>query len=92
MTGKFKTTIKEITSKIEELVKEGNIKRIIIYDQNGGKYLEVPMVIGVIFTIAAPIVTVIAAIAGFASKFTIEIITKDQPNDSKVYEVITNED
>lgn len=92
MTSKFKTTVNEIISKIEELVKEGNIKRIIIYDQKGDKYLEVPIVIGAIFTIAAPIITVIAAIAGFASKFTIEIISKDQPNDSSVYEVITNED
>ena len=92
MTGKFKATLNEITSKIEELVKEGNIKRIIIYDQNGNKYLEIPMVIGIIFTIAAPMVTVIAAAAGFASKFTVEIITKDQPNDSSVYEVISNED
>lgn len=90
MTGKFKTTVKEITSKIEELVKEGNLKRIIIYDQNGNKYLEVPMVIGVVFTIAAPIVTVIAAAAGFASKFSIEIITKDEKADSKIYEVINN--
>ena len=92
MTGKIKATVREIISKIEELIKEGNIKRIVIFDQNEDKYLEVPMIVGVIFTIAAPIVTIIAAIAGFSSKFTIEIITKDQPNDSSVYEVVNNEE
>ena len=92
MIGKIKTTMKEVISKIEELVKEGNLKRVIINDQNGDKYLEVPMIVGVVFTIAAPIVTIIAAIAGFSSRFTIEIISKNQSNDSCVYEVVKNEE
>ena len=53
------------------------LKRIIIKDQNDELYMEIPIIAGVIITIAAPYVTVISVIAGFAAKFSVEIITKD---------------
>ena len=77
MFEKMNKTVDEIIAKVEELLKEGNLKRIIIKDQNGDLYMEIPVVAGVIITIAAPLVTAIGVIAGFAAKFSVEIITKD---------------
>lgn len=70
-------TTKEIITKIEELIKEGNLKRIIIRDQDGNTFIEIPIVVGAIVIIAAPYVTAIGVIAGFAAKFSVEIIKKD---------------
>ena len=47
--------------------------------------------IGVVGTIAAPDVTAIGAIAGYASKFSIEIIKKDKPEDVEVYLLSSHE-
>lgn len=81
MFEKMNSTVDEIIAKVEELLKEGNLKRIIIKDQNDELFMEVPILIGAIITVAAPFVTAIGIIAGFAAKFSVEIVKKD---DSKV--------
>ena len=81
MFEKMNSTVDEIIAKVEELLKEGNLKRIIIKDQNDELFIEIPILIGAIITIAAPFVTAIGVIAGFAAKFSVEIVKKD---DSKV--------
>jgi hypothetical protein len=77
---------KDIFNKIEELIKEGNIRKVIINDQDGNTYIEVPLLVAIILTIAAPFVTIIGALAGFAAKFSLEIIKKEIPG-----ELIINE-
>lgn len=74
---KLSKAFNDIIKKNEELIKEGNLRRIIVNDQNDEKYIEVPLIIGIIFTIAAPIVTIIAVITGLAVKFSLEIRKKD---------------
>ncbi len=77
MFDKITGTLEEIISKTEELIKEGNLRRIVIKDQEGEVFMEIPVVVGAIITVAAPIVTAISSIAGFAANFSIEIIKKD---------------
>ena len=80
-------TVDEIIAKVEELLKEGNLKRIIIKDKNGELFIEIPIIIGAILTVAAPFVTAIGVIAGYAAKFTVEIVKKD---DSKILMLCEN--
>lgn len=87
MFKKIYSTTEEIIDKVEELINEGNLRRIIIRDQQGKVFIEIPVLIGAVFTIAAPLVTAIGAIAGFAANFSIEIIKKDE---SKVYLLCEN--
>lgn len=87
MANKFNTTVNEIIEKVESLIKEGNLRRIIIKDEDGEKYIEIPLLIGAIVTIAAPFASAIGVIAGFAANFTVEIIKKDNPEVVEVYEV-----
>ena len=77
MYNEFKVKGKELISKIEELIKEGNIRRIIIKDSKGKVFIEVPLTIGVVGTLAAPVMAAIGAIAGLVADFKIEIIRKD---------------
>ena len=77
MGKEFKVHAKDLLDKIEELIKEGNVRRIIIKDADGKTYLEIPLTIGVIGIIAAPVVTAIGALAGVVAKFTVEIIKKE---------------
>lgn len=87
MSNKFSNTIDEIIAKIEDLIKKGNLRRIIIKDQNGDTYIEIPVLIGAVVTIAAPFVSAIGVIAGFAAKFSVEIVKKDNPDIVEIYDV-----
>ena len=87
MSNKFTSTLDEIINKIEELIREGNLRRIIIRDQDGKIFIEIPLLIGAIGSLAAPYVTAIGAIAGFAAKFTIEIIKNDEKDSVEFYEI-----
>lgn len=82
MFEKVSATVDEIIAKVEELIKDGNLRRVIIRDHDGETFIEIPVIFGAIVAIAAPFVTAIGVIAGYAANFTVEIIKKDN---SKVY-------
>ena len=73
----FKVKGKELLAKIEELIKEGNARRIIIKDEKGRTFLEIPVTIGVVGAICAPILTAVGALAGVVANFTVEVIKRE---------------
>ena len=85
MGTEFKVHAKDLLNKIEELIREGNVRRIIIKDADGKPYIEIPLSIGVIGAIAAPVVTAIGALAGVVANFTVEIIRKEDEETEAVY-------
>ncbi len=72
----FKIKGQELLTKIEELIKEGNARRIIIKDDKGRTYIEIPVTVGLIGTLFAPVVAAVGALAGVAANFTIEVISR----------------
>lgn len=74
----FKIKGQELLTKIEELIKEGNARRIIIKDDKGKTYIEIPVTVGVIGTLFAPVIAAVGALAGVAANFTIEVINKEE--------------
>jgi len=83
----FKVKGQELLKKIEELIRQGNVRRIIIKDSNGKTFIEIPLTFGVIGVLAAPVVTAIASLAGAVANFTIEIIKNDDIKDADFVEV-----
>ena len=79
----FRIKGQELLTKIEELIKEGNARRIIIKDDKGRTYIEIPVTVGVIGTLFAPVVAAIGALAGVAANFTIEVIKKEDEESTK---------
>ncbi|MBM4171581.1 MAG: DUF4342 domain-containing protein [Ignavibacteria bacterium] len=90
MVNEFKVKGKELISKVEELIKEGNANRIIIKDEKGKTYIEIPVTVGVLGALFAPILTAVGALAGMAANFTIEVIRKDQSENSINPETVSN--
>ncbi len=78
MTNKneFKVSGEELLKKVKKVIKEGNVRRIIIKDEKGRKFLEIPVTVGVLGALAAPIFVAVGAIAALATKFTIEVVKK----------------
>lgn len=78
MSTQFKISGKELLAKIEELIKEGNATRIIVKDEEGKTFIEIPVTVGVIGAMFAPIVAAVGALAGMAANYTVEVINKEE--------------
>jgi hypothetical protein len=62
-----------LVDKIKELVHEGNIRRVIIKDQDGRTLIDIPLTIGVLGILLAPQLAAIAAIAALVKNATIVV-------------------
>lgn len=88
---KLSISLEKILTKIEEMIKEGNVRRIIIKDGNGNKFMEFPIIIGAVGILAAPIVSSIGLLVGILSNFSIEIIKRDETKQIEIFEVNIDE-
>jgi len=77
-SSEFKVKGEDLMRKIRELINEGNVNRIIIKDETGKVYLEIPVTLGLIGALIAPVLAAVGALAALAVDFTIEVIRKDQ--------------
>ena len=77
----FRIKGEELVEKIKQLLHEGNVRRIIIKDETGKVYLEIPVTVGVIGAIVAPMLAAVGAIAAMVAQLQIEVIrTEEQEN------------
>jgi hypothetical protein len=63
----------ELLNKIKEIVHEGNVRRIILKDENGKTFMEIPLTVGVVGAIVVPVLAAVGAIAALASNLTIVV-------------------
>ena len=69
----FKVAGKDLADKIRELIHEGNVRRIIIKDEQGHTFLEIPLTVAAIGVVAAPVLAAVGAIATLVAKFEIVV-------------------
>ena len=72
----FKVYGHELLTKIKDLIKEGNIRRIIIKDEKGRVMMEIPVTFAVVGAFFAPVLAAIGALAALTTKCTIEVERK----------------
>ncbi|HVT00754.1 MAG TPA: DUF4342 domain-containing protein [Patescibacteria group bacterium] len=70
-TETFEIKGEELLKKIKELIKEGNVRRIIIKDKFGKTIIELPLTVGVVGAVLAPSFAAIGAIAALIAECTI---------------------
>ena len=63
----------EIIDKIKELIHQGNIRRIIIKNEEERTIVEIPLTLGVVGAALAPILAAVGAIAALVTKMTIVV-------------------
>ncbi|MEN6560047.1 MAG: DUF4342 domain-containing protein [Acidobacteriota bacterium] len=69
----FRVSGGEVLSKVKEIIHEGNVRRIIFKDEHGKTFMEIPLTVGVVGAIAAPILAAVGGIAALASNMTIVV-------------------
>ena len=72
----FKVSGDEILSKIKEIIKEGNARRIIIKNEKDEVIMEFPLTVGAIGIVLAPIFAAVGTLTALATKCTIIVEKK----------------
>ncbi len=69
----FKVSGEDVVKKVKELIKEGNIRRIIIKNEEDKVLVEFPLTIGVVGVALLPMWAAIGAVAALVTKCTIVV-------------------
>jgi len=72
----FKVTGDEILTKVKEIIKEGNARRIIIKNEKDEIIMEFPLTIGAIGAVLAPLFAAIGTLAALITNCTILVEKK----------------
>lgn len=69
----FRVRSEDALAKIKELVREGNVRRITIKNEEGKTLIEVPLTVGVIGTLLLPAWAAVGAIAALVANLTLAV-------------------
>jgi hypothetical protein len=69
----FKLDGTKVVEKIKDLVHEGNIRRIILKNEEGKTLIEIPLTLGVVGAAFLPVLAAVGAIAALAASMTIVV-------------------
>lgn len=71
---------RDLVEKVKSLIHEGNVRRIIIRDEHGNTFVEIPVTVAAVGAMFAPILAAVGAISALVAKFTIVIVrSEDKP-------------
>ena len=79
----FKVKSEEVIGKVKELLHEGNVRRLIIKDEQGKVFLEIPVTLGVIGALLAPTLAAVGALAAMVANLKIEVIRTEEKETPK---------
>ena len=72
-TEEFRVNGEDLLARIKKLLKEGNIRRVIIKDKDGKVVFEIPLTFGVVGALIAPQLAAIGAIAALLTEATVVV-------------------
>ncbi len=70
--------VDKVIGKIEQLIHEGNVRRVVVKDAHGSTVIEAPLTFGVVGVALVPVWAAIGAIAALAADFTIQVERKSE--------------
>ena len=77
-TSEFRVRGDHLVSRIKEIIHEGNVRRIIIKNDEGRTLLEIPLTIGVVGAVLAPVWAALGALAALAADLRIVVEKVEQ--------------
>jgi len=69
----FKISGEELVGKVKNLIKEGNVRSITIANKDGKTIMELPLTIGVVGAVLAPVLAAVGAVAALVTECTITV-------------------
>jgi len=68
---------RDLVDKIRELIHEGNVQRIIVKDEHGNTFIEIPVTVAAVGVLLAPVLAAVGAISALVAKFTIVVVRSE---------------
>ena len=69
----------DLLGRIKELIAEGNVRRVTIKNADGRTMLEIPLTIGVVGALIAPVAAAVGAVAALVTECTITVTREAEP-------------
>ena len=69
----IKVSGEQLLKKVNELIKEGNVRKVTIKDKNGNVILSFPLTFGVVGAVLAPLLAAVGAAAALITECTISV-------------------
>ncbi len=69
---------RDLVDKVKALIHEGNVQRIIIKDEHGQTFIEIPVSVAALGAIVAPVLAAVGAISARVAKFKI-VVERSEP-------------
>lgn len=77
MAKTFKETFivsgEQLLKKIQDLIEEGNVRKITIHDKTGKEIMSFPLTVGVVGAVLAPVFAAVGALAALIGECTISV-------------------
>jgi hypothetical protein len=67
-----------VVEKIKELIHAGNVRRLIIKNEEGRTLIEVPLTVGAVAAVLVPVWAAIGAVAALVANCSIEVEREDE--------------
>lgn len=68
----------ELLQKVRELVHEGSVRHLILKDEHGRTLIEVPLALGVVGALIAPVWAALGALAALMSHVTLVVVREPE--------------
>ena len=68
---------RDLVEKVRGLIHEGNVQRIVVKDEHGNTFMEIPVTVAAVGAVVAPLLAAIGAISALVAKFTIVVIRSE---------------
>jgi hypothetical protein len=82
-TENLEVASNQLVDRVKELVREGNVRRVIIRTPDGNVSVEIPLTVGVaaggVLTLAAPLLAALGALAALVARVQIQIERTEPP-------------
>ncbi len=73
----FKVSGEDLLKKIKEIIHEGNVRKISIRNEENKTVVEIPLTVGAIGVLIAPVLAMVGTLAALTTKCTI-VVERDK--------------
>jgi hypothetical protein len=79
-TEEHRVSGERLVAQVKELIHQGNVRRVIVKNDDGQTILEIPLTLGVVGAVLLPSLVALGAIAALAADYTV-VVQKDTAHD-----------
>lgn len=76
----LKVQAADLVEKVKGLIHEGNVRRIIIRDEKGNTFMEIPIGVAAVGAVVAPLLAALGTLAALVARFTV-VVERTGAND-----------